>query len=1011
MKHTRILLVVALIPISLIAQKSDTGIQQERALTRAISYYQEGNYSLAYPLLRELGTELNKAKAATSIISAEDLAFYTISCGLMQGEESAEKEAEEFASSAISQNRKDRIFYSLGEYSFRKQQFQKAAEFFDRAGMVNLTNAEVSHAQFCQGYSFFALGNFDNAKPFLSSVKSLEKESDYAAANYYFGLLAFREKNYSEAYASFLIAEKEPAYFAWVPYYIAQIYLLQGNQQKAIDYIEKKLSDVNLSQQYSPELHQLLGHSYFTKKEYSKALTNLSIFVERSEKVLREDVYELAFCHYATGNLDKAIDGFKQLSGKEDSLSQHAMYLLGDAYLKKGNKPGARNAFLFCSINSSDAQQKEISTFQYAKLSFELGYQDEALNSFKSFLADYPNSTYSKEATELMADLLAGTNNFREALSLIETIQAPSARVKQIYPRVLLGRALEYYNEGDSKNAAVLIDKALLDANNYQVLPYLNYWKGELQFEAGAYYSAIDYYNSFVKSGVSSVGEVSELTANYSIGYSYLKLAQYDKALAYFEKVSLQIPKDKKQWIQDVMLRSADCNYMLRNFTKAAAVYEKSIQENWPTADYSTYQLAMIAGIKNSTKKISLLETVIKKYPGTSLLVDSKMEIADTYMGDEKFKQAIPYLLDMIASVDNSTVLASAYLKSGISYYNTDQNEKAVVQLKSLIDKYPNAPEVDDAVDNLKAIYLDEGKSSDYISYMKQIGRPVEVQTEDSLTYASADVNATKLIEDKKNAAAIAVYNSYLSKFPEGNYKLDATYNLAQLLAAEKDTAGALKNYQVLVENAPNAYAESASLYAARITFFDLKDYSKAAFYYQHLFDLGSTAENKLEALRGLLRSQYQQKMWEAANETGKLLGIQKSISTDDKSLIAMSAARANQLIGKNAEAFAEFKNVIALNKAGLAAEARYEVALYNFQQSNFTEAEKAAFETINKSSSYAFWTTKSYLLLGDIYFAQKDYFNAKATYQSVYENTDIEELKLIAKNKLDQVEEAEKKK
>jgi TolA-binding protein len=69
--------------------------------------------------------------------------------------------------------------------------------------------------------------------------------------------------------------------------------------------------------------------------------------VARSKKVRREDLYELSYCYYQAKSFAKAIDGFKQLSGKDDSLSQHAMYLLGDAYLKTGQKSNARNAFLF----------------------------------------------------------------------------------------------------------------------------------------------------------------------------------------------------------------------------------------------------------------------------------------------------------------------------------------------------------------------------------------------------------------------------------------------------------------------------------------------------------------------------------------------------------------------------------------------------------------------------------------------------------------------------------------
>ena len=64
----------------------------------------------------------------------------------------------------------------------------------------------------------------------------------------------------------------------------------------------------------------------------------------------------------------------------------------------------------------------------------------------------------------------------------------------------------------------------------------------------------------------------------------------------------------------------------------------------------------------------------------------------------------------------------------------------------------------------------------------------------------------------------------------------------------------------------------------------------------------------------------------------------------------------------------------------------------------------QTAFETINKSGSYDYWVTRSYILLGDIYFKQKDYFNAKATYQSIVDNTLNPELKNEAQAKLTQV-------
>jgi hypothetical protein len=43
-------------------------------------------------------------------------------------------------------------------------------------------------------------------------------------------------------------------------------------------------------------------------------------------------------------------------------------------------------------------------------------------------------------------------------------------------------------------------------------------------------------------------------------------------------------------------------------------------------------------------------------------------------------------------------------------------------------------------------------------------------------------------------------------------------------------------------------------------------------------------------------------------------------------------------------------------------------------------------------------------LLLGDIYLKEKDYFNARATFQSIIDNAKIEDIRNEAKQKLEEV-------
>jgi predicted negative regulator of RcsB-dependent stress response len=130
----------------------------------------------------------------------------------------------------------------------------------------------------------------------------------------------------------------------------------------------------------------------------------------------------------------------------------------------------------------------------------------------------------------------------------------------------------------------------------------------------------------------------------------------------------------------------------------------------------------------------------------------------------------------------------------------------------------------------------------------------------------------------------------------------------------------------------------------------------------------------------------------------------QKGVATDDKMMANMVLAKSAQSNNDLAVAITYYRTAVNLGKSEYSAEARYRIAEILLQQNKTAEAEKAAFEVINKAGSYEYWITKAYILLGDVYFIQKDYYNAEATLKSVVENATIAELKAEAQQKLDKV-------
>lgn len=986
------------------AQTSAVYYDPQQKFKQAQEYFLNDQYSLAMPILRELKQEIQTSNVINQGIQVQEIDFYLLACGLQQNDERAVMPSREFITVVHNMPRTQQLSFHLGNYYFRKQQFIDALEFYEKAEIASLNNEQISEAKFRMAYSYFHLKRFQQAKPLFNTIRQLPMDPHYLDANYYYGFLAYGDKEYNEALSCFEKVQNHPEYGKIVPFYIASIYYFRGEKEKAIRIAEEAVKRPNIL--YDLEMKQLLGHAYFERKEYKKALPLLEEYVNRADKVTRQDLYELSYSYYQNNQLPKAIEGFKQLSGSEDSLSQSAMYLLGDAYLKTNQKENARNAFAFCAANSSNQQQREVSLFNYAKLSYELGYQGVAISEFKRFLSEYPRSTYNTEAKELLVGLLAGTSNYKDAITLIESLEYPSESTKKLYPGILYGRAAELINDGQLSKAEVLLDKIIKDPYNASVLALTHYWKGEIAYRNDRLDDAIRYYDLFLQSGKPGMGEATVKEANYNLGYCYLRKENFIVAQGFFQKAVGRVALNSAPVDQDAYIRLADCYYMQKNYKQALSMYQQVLDYSWASADYALYQKAMLTGINNSKTKIEQLSTLQRLFPRSVLVPDANMEIAKTYMADEKFQAAIPFLNNVISAPQNTGLKQNALLQLGVCYYNLNKNEEALTQYKKLLQQYPNSEEAELALDNIRAIYVELGRPQDYEDFVRSTGKNVSASEADSLAYAAVEIK----LEANDCTGAMQQITNYLNRFPNGAKAIDAHYNRSECYMQRKDWKNALPGYEYVAMQGNSKYAEKSALIAARTYYFELQDYAKAKPYYDILKTVAATDENRLESLRGLLRCNYQLKEYKQAADVARELLITKGIGNDDKALSNLVTGRNHQINGQFDLAIQAYRAVVAINKGEWAAEARYEIAKCQYDLNSLANAEKAAFEVISKSGSYDFWVTKSYILLGDIYFKQKDYFNAKATFQSISENATNPQLKQEATDKLKQVIEEEKR-
>ena len=137
----------------------------------------------------------------------------------------------------------------------------------------------------------------------------------------------------------------------------------------------------------------------------------------------------------------------------------------------------------------------------------------------------------------------------------------------------------------------------------------------------------------------------------------------------------------------------------------------------------------------------------------------------------------------------------------GLLYYNLGENEKAIQQYKKVIENYKSTPEARDAMTGLRNTYVDMNDVETYFSYVKTLDGygDVNLAEKDSLLYMSGE----NLFMTGKYDKATTVLKNYLNEFPNGSFRQNAQYYLAECYSTAGNNDEALKLY-IDVSNQPN---------------------------------------------------------------------------------------------------------------------------------------------------------------------------------------------------------------
>lgn len=934
-----------------------------------------------YTSAQESFTEF-AAKTKSSLLKA-DATYYAAACGIELFNKDSEWLMRDFIEKYPSSPKINNAWFYLGKSNFRKKKYNETIEYLEKVDIYKLDKEQLAELYFKRGYSYLQEKNEAKAKADFFEIKDVENKFA-APATYYYAHLAYKEKNYDIALQGFNKLVGDETFGSVVPYYITQIYFIQGKYEKVTKEAPKLLNDTAYIQK-AGDINRMIGESYFNLKDYGNALN----FLKKTELgfgMNRQGSYVLGYCYYKIKDYANAEKNFQKVTEEKDSLAQSAWYHMADCDVKMGEKLKAKNAFYSAYQVNFDKKITEDALFSFAKLSYELDFNpyNEAVKGFTKYLNEYPNSPRKDEVYNFLINVYSTTKNYEQAIKSIESLGNIDPILKVTYQKLIYFRGVEYFNNNDLNDAEKQFRKSLAVNSDTKLNSLNQYWLSEISYIRKDYSTAIDGWKKFqVTQGASSLMEYD--LSNYALGYAYFQRKEkedYTNANISFRKFLLSKNKYDEKKIADANIRAADSYFMNQDFVQASEYYQTAISMNKMDVDYALYQKALCDGLtKKYNEKITELKKIETKYPHSNYIVATLNEIAETYYNNLKDEEnAILYYERILKNFPNSPSVNTAYAQLGNIYYNRKQDDKAFEYYDKFVKTDTKSDAAKDVLQAIKKIFEAKGDVDGMVAYFQSVGNPLSEDQIEKDTYLAA---YSAFYTDKNCDVALGKWETYIKKFPNGKHITEAQFDYAECQYNKGNYTLALPGYQYVISKPRSIYSEVA-LAKASYMFYKDKNYAEALPLFQQLQEVAETPANKSAGKFGAMRCAFYLNRYEIALEECIKVQNTEKLTPQENSEAKYIRARSLYELNRLDDALIEFKAMTKTSKNLTGAEAYYYIAKIQFAKQEYKEVEK----TINKLMSYEYsnddFNSKGMLLLADAYMAMNDDVDASVILETV---------------------------
>lgn len=800
------------------------------------------------------------------------------------------------------------------------------------------------------------------------------------AATYYRGYIAYTDNDFKKAVELLSSIRHDSHFGAYCEYYILESRLMLEDYQYVADN-GTSVSGMLEDKEMKAKVARMVSQAYYRLDRPDDARKWFENYTSSGADISRKDNYYLGIISYSLESYRAAVDAFtKVVVGQDDSLSQSACLHMANSYLELRNKHEALTYYKKAADMGFDASIREEAYFNYAKLAFDL---NSDIAPFEDYLDDYPRSGRSDEIYSYIAASYLLSKKYKAAIEALNNISRLTPEMDMNLQKAAFLRGMELFERG-SYGGAVSYFRTSLDHSSYNTSLGLlaRFWLAEAYYRSGKVDESIRIDDYLYKNNTFRTFKEYPLML-YGQGYNYFAKENYPMAVEWFYRFLEQHGTDM-DLIIEAKLRVGDAFFMLKEYSKAASVYEEVAMVDYQDEQvvYAAYQCAVSCGLlSDMLKKTQILETVMDRRSDTPLYPMAVYELGRTYVQrgmSDKAERCFKYLLNDVADPLYS---GKALLELGMLYSNAGDYEQALSCLTRIVEEMPLSEDTENSLAVIESIYTTLNRPQEYFAYLERVGMSgTKTADEKQLMIFNA---AEQVFLSGDYAAAEKALVSFIAQYPDAGKTPLAYFYLGESLSAMGRKEAAADAYAEVMDKGDGSFVELSTLHYAHICY-DLERYDKAAAAYEALYDIAKLENNRYTALVGIMRSYYMNGKYLSALEAASKVEASSGMSAEDRTYAGYIMAKSYLALGRRNDALPLLRNLSQDNFTPIGAEAAFLLIQDTYDAGNFEEVENLVYAFSESQTSQTYWLAKSFIVLGDSFAERQEWTQAKATFESI---------------------------